>query len=77
MIGFVGLVVPHIVRLFLGSDNKYLILGSAAFGGAFLLISDAIAKSLVVAGLPVGVITSLIGGPMFLYILVRIRKKQW
>lgn len=70
-IGFVGLVIPHIVRLVIGSDCKYLIPASAVFGGLFLIICDMIAKSVMVSGLPVGVITSLIGGPLFIYILLK------
>ena len=70
-IGFIGLVVPHIVRLIIGSDCRYLIPASAVFGGLFLIACDMIAKSVIVSGLPVGVITSLIGGPLFVYILLK------
>lgn len=73
-IGFVGLVAPHIARIFVGSSNRYLIPASAAFGVAFLLIADTVAK---VYGLPVGVFSSLIGGPLFLYILITQRKRAW
>lgn len=76
-IGFVGLLAPHIVRLFVGSDNRYLIPASAAFGGMLLLYSDCIAKSVGVTGVPVGVITAAVGGPLFLYILFRQRSKIW
>ena len=69
-IGFVGLVAPHVGRLFMGSDNKYLIPASAAIGAMLMLVSDCIAKS-VGSGLPVGTITALIGGPLFLYLLVK------
>lgn len=70
-IGFVGLVVPHMMRMVIGSDCKYLIPACAAFGGLFLVCCDLIAKAVVVAGLPVGVITSLIGAPLFIYILLK------
>lgn len=76
-IGFVGLLAPHIVRIFVGSDNRYLIAASAAFGGMLLLYSDCIAKSVGVTGVPVGVITAAVGGPLFLYILFRHRNKIW
>lgn len=76
-IGFVGLLAPHIVRIFVGSDNRYLIPASAAFGGMLLLYSDCIAKSVGVTGVPVGVITAAVGGPLFLYILFRHRNKIW
>lgn len=76
-IGFVGLVAPHVARIFLGSDNKYLVLASAAFGAMLLLISDCIAKSVGATGLPVGTITALIGGPLFLYLLIKQSKSAW
>ena len=76
-IGFVGLVAPHIVRLFLGSNNRYLLPAAAMFGGMFLLLADSVAKVAGPTDLPVGVITSLVGGPLFLYILLRQRKSQW
>ncbi len=76
-IGFVGLVAPHIVRMILGSDNRYLIPASACFGAAFLMAADCLARELTASGLPVGVITSLIGGPLFLFILIKLRKNSW
>lgn len=74
-IGFIGLVAPHIARIFVGSTNRYLIPASAAFGVAFLLFADTVSK--MVGSLPVGVISSLIGGPLFLYILITQRKRAW
>lgn len=76
-VGFVGLVAPHVARIFVGSNNRYLIPASIAFGVAFLLIADTIAKMVGTGGLPVGVISSLVGGPLFLYILIRERKRTW
>ena len=76
-IGFIGLVGPHIARIFVGSNNRYLIPASAAFGAAFLLFADTIAKISGVNGLPVGVICSMIGGPLFIIILIRQRKSAW
>jgi len=76
-IGFVGLLAPHIVRIFIGSDNRYLIPASAAFGGMLLLYSDCLAKSVGVTGVPVGVITAAVGGPLFLYVLFKHRRKIW
>ena len=72
-IGFVGIVAPHIVRLTLGSDTKFLIPGSFCMGATMLLLADTIAKVLT---LPVGVITSIVGGPLFLFILIKQRKKE-
>ena len=76
-IGFIGLVGPHIARAFVGSKNKILIPGSMAFGAAFLVIADMIAKVSGINGLPVGVISSMVGGPLFLYVLIKQRKKVW
>ncbi len=76
-IGFVGLVVPHIVRIFIGSDNRYLVPASASFGALFLVCADSVAKEMTTTGLPVGIVTALIGGPMFFLILLRMGKKIW
>ncbi|MBO4797906.1 MAG: iron ABC transporter permease [Candidatus Methanomethylophilaceae archaeon] len=72
-IGFVGLVAPHIARLFVGSDNKVLIPTSAVIGALLVIISDIVVRS-IPGGLPVGTITALIGSPMFIYFLYRQRK---
>jgi len=72
LIGFVGLVVPHSVRLVLGSDHRQLLPLSAVAGAAFLVGADTIARVVVApAQLPVGVITAIVGGPLFLVLLVR------
>ena len=76
-IGFIGLVGPHIARIFVGSNNRYLIPASAFFGAAFILMADSIAKISGVNGLPVGVISSMIGGPLFIWILIKQRKSAW
>ncbi|MCR3955550.1 MAG: iron ABC transporter permease [Gudongella sp.] len=70
MLGFVGLMVPHITRLFLGSDYRYLIPGSMLMGGTVLLLCDTIARVLFAPmEIPVGVIMSALGAPFFLYLL--------
>lgn len=76
-IGFIGLVGPHVARIFVGSNNRYLIPASAAFGAAFVLMADTVAKVSGPNGLPVGVICSMIGGPIFIWILIRQRKSAW
>ncbi|MBF0492957.1 MAG: iron ABC transporter permease [Deltaproteobacteria bacterium] len=74
LIGFVGLAVPHIVRLWLGADHRLLIPSTAVFGASFLVLSDFIAR-IAFSGenfqtqLPVGVLTALIGAPLFFYLL--------
>jgi iron complex transport system permease protein len=72
LIGFVGLVVPHMLRLILGPDHR-LLLPCAFFGGAaFLVLADLLSRMLLAPNeLPVGVVTALIGGPFFLYLLRR------
>lgn len=78
IIGFIGLVCPHIVRLIIGSDNRFVLPASAAFGAAFLLFADTIAKWMSsLDTVPVGVIASLVGAPLFLFILIRNRREIW
>jgi iron complex transport system permease protein len=72
MIGFIGMVVPHAVRLVLGADHRLLLPASALVGGAFLVAADTLARTLLAPGeMPVGVVTALVGGPFFLYLLMR------
>ncbi len=76
-IGFVGLIVPHLMRLVVGADHRRLLPAAALFGGAFLVVADTFARTLLSPRqLPVGVLTALIGVPLFLLLLnraVRIR----
>jgi iron complex transport system permease protein len=75
LIGFVGLIVPHAVRLIAGPDHRQLIPLSAFAGAAFLVLADSVARVIVApAMLPVGVVTALAGGPFFLVLLVRYTK---
>jgi len=72
MIGFIGLLVPHIARFFLGSDSRALVPASAILGGALLCIADLIGRSLLPPmELPSGIVTAIIGSPYFLYLLRR------
>ncbi len=69
-IGFVGLITPHIVRLILGPDHRFLLPASALAGGIFLIWADAAARTVLrPAELPLGIITALVGAPFFLYLL--------
>jgi iron complex transport system permease protein len=71
-IGFVGLIVPHAVRLVGGSDNRLVVPASALAGGAFLMLADTLARTVVSPReLNIGVITSLVGAPVFVYLLRR------
>lgn len=72
IIGFVGLIVPHALRKIVGANHRALIPCSALFGGTFLVVCDALARTLFAPHeIPVGVITSLTGGPFFLFLLTR------
>lgn len=72
IIGFVGLVVPHLIRLVIGADHRLLLPASALLGGLLLLVADTFARILVApAEMPVGILTSLIGGPFFLWLLFK------
>jgi len=71
-VGYVGLVVPHLVRLSFGSDNRLVIVGAALAGAAFVIIADTVARTVIAPReLPVGAITALIGAPLFIYLLRR------
>ena len=75
-IGFVGLIVPHLMRLLLGSDHRMLLPAATLFGGCFLVFSDTLARTLLAPQqLPVGVVTALLGVPLFLVLLNRGRLK--
>ena len=70
LIGFVGLVVPHLVRLINGPDNRFLLPMSFFMGALLLLLADLIARIVAApAELPIGLITALIGGPVFLLMI--------
>ena len=78
LIGFVGLIVPHAVRLVLGPDHRQLLPLSSLAGAMFLVLADTAARIVVApAQLPVGVITAMIGGPFFLVLLMRYNRKVY
>ena len=71
-IGFVGIVVPHLVRLMVGVDHRIVLPAAALFGAAFLVVCDLGARTLLApVEIPVGVLRAMIGGPFFLWLLVR------
>ncbi len=76
LIGFVGLVIPHAVRLIFGPDHRQLLPLSAVTGAIFLVIADTLARTIIApAQLPVGVVTAIVGGPFFLILLVKYSRK--
>jgi iron complex transport system permease protein len=75
VIGFVGLVVPHLVRLMAGAGHRLLLPASALLGGTLMLCADMLARTVVMpAELPIGLVTALLGGPFFLWLLIRQRR---
>ena len=75
-IGFVGLVCPHITRVFTGANNRYVVPISAVVGATVLSISDIISRIITMTGLPVGAVTALLGAPIFMYLLIK-SKTNW
>ncbi len=72
LVGFVGLIVPHLLRLVVGSDHRLLVPASALLGASFLMLADTLARTMLApTELPVGAVTALIGGPLFLVLLRR------
>uniref|UniRef100_UPI0025BDE9E6 iron chelate uptake ABC transporter family permease subunit n=1 Tax=Ferroglobus sp. TaxID=2614230 RepID=UPI0025BDE9E6 len=78
VIGFVGLVAPHIARILLGEDQRFLIVGSILCGG-LILSAGAVASKTIVPGaiFPIGIITSMLGIPFFLFLVLKGRREVW
>jgi len=78
LIGFVGLVAPHVVRMVIGADNRFLIPASISFGAAILLLADLVGKTIIApATIQVGVVMAFLGGPMFIWLIIRKNTKVW
>ena len=75
IIGWVGLVIPHLVRLLVGHDNRVVIPESFLMGGMYLLIIDTIARNATSVEIPVGILTATIGAPVFIGLLIRRARK--
>lgn len=77
IIGFVGLVIPHIIRLMIGPEHRKLMIASVLLGAALLVTADVLCRTLIVpAEIPIGIVTALIGGPFFLYVLLKDKRKN-
>jgi len=75
-IGFIGLIIPHLIRLVVGPDHRKLLIVAPVFGGCFLVWCDTLARTIIApAELPVGIITAILGGPFFIWLLI-VRKQQ-
>ena len=77
VIGFVGLVGPHVARILIGSDNKLLMPASILTGATMLVVCDIIAKASSASPIPIGIMTAMIGGPVFLLLIIKQRKEVW
>jgi len=77
IIGWVGLMVPHLIRMIIGPDHKTLVPLSMAGGAAFMIFADTLARSLVNFDIPVGIITALSGAPFFVYLMKRGGRESW
>lgn len=73
VIGMVGLAFPHMVRMLIGPDNRKTVPVSMAFGGSFLLLVDTCSRTLASFEIPIGIFTTLIGGPFFIFLLKKSR----
>ena len=77
VVGWVGLVVPHIGRMIVGNDNRWLVPASMSFGAVFVIVVDTICRSLTGAEIPLGVVAALVGGPFFIYLLKTTKGRNW
>ena len=77
VIGWVGLVVPHMCRMVIGSDNKWLIPASISIGACFMVFVDTICRTISGAEIPLGIVTAIVGGPFFIYLLKKTKGKNW
>lgn len=77
-IGFIGLVAPHICRMVIGGDNRYLLPASGLFGAVLLLTADTVARRIIAPTIiPVGLVTAFMGVPLFLFLILRRKKEYW
>jgi len=76
-VGWVGLVAPHFARMMTGPDHRFLLPASALLGGSFLLVIDSLARTLTMQEIPIGVLTALVGTPVFGYLFCRTRARGW
>lgn len=77
VIGWIGLVVPHICRMIIGSDNKWLLPASLSVGACFMVMVDTLCRTITGAEIPLGIVTAIVGGPFFIYLLKKTKGKNW
>lgn len=77
VIGWVGLVVPHLVRMLIGVDNRYVLPASALLGASYLVLIDTLSRTITTAEIPIGILTAIIGAPFFVGLLIKNGKRMW
>ena len=77
IIGWIGLVVPHIGRMLMGNNNRWLMPASISIGACFMLLLDTICRTITGAELPLGIVTAIVGGPFFIYLLKKTKGSRW
>lgn len=77
VVGWVGLIIPHIGRMLVGNDNRVLVPVSLAIGASFLVVIDLVSRSVIASEIPLGILTALIGAPFFVYLLKRTKGGGW
>jgi iron complex transport system permease protein len=76
MIGWVGLVIPHIARMIVGDDYRVMLPAAALLGGSFMLVVDNFARMLLTSEIPIGILTAFVGAPFFLYLIIKEGSRQ-
>ena len=71
IVGWIGLIIPHMSRMIVGPDNRILLPASLSLGASFLLLIDNISRAVIAIEIPIGILTAIIGVPIFLYLLKR------
>lgn len=77
VVSWIGLIVPHMCRMVIGSDNRWLIPASISIGGCFLILVDTICRTLTGGEIPISIVMALVGGPFFIYLLKKTKGKEW
>jgi iron complex transport system permease protein len=77
VVGWIGLIIPHIGRMLVGNDNKWVIPASMSLGACFVIFCDTLCRTLTGGEIPLGIITALIGGPFFIYLLKKTKGRNW
>lgn len=77
IVGWIGLIIPHMVRMTLGSDNRIVIPASLSLGAGFLVIVDTISRTMTATEIPLGILTALLGGPFFIFLLKKTKGGGW